>query len=141
MKCKRCGREFTGNFCPQCGQRAEEVEQAPAVQQREVQGAEATEQAPAVQQREVQGALAACFGAIIAWAVVCCILGVFLPKNLLWEESGSAVIIELLIFWLAIVLVTSFFSGLSGLRLSPEEIKNIRALQKRGGGLGRGGKR
>ena len=26
MKCKRCGREFTGNFCPQCGQRAEETE-------------------------------------------------------------------------------------------------------------------
>lgn len=56
MKCKRCGREFTGNFCPQCGQRAEEgAEPAPAVQPQCGQRAEATEQAPAVQQREVQG--------------------------------------------------------------------------------------
>ena len=77
-----------------------------------------------------QGALAAVFVAIIALAAVCYILGMFLPKNLLWEESGSAVIIELLIFWLVIVLVTSFFSGLSGLRLSPEEVKQIRAMKK-----------
>ena len=46
MKCKRCGREFTGNFCPQCGQRAEErAEPAPAVQPQVVrqtaQGAQA----------------------------------------------------------------------------------------------------
>ena len=25
MKCKRCGREFTGNFCPQCGVPAKET--------------------------------------------------------------------------------------------------------------------
>ena len=65
MKCKRCGREFTGNFCPQCGQRAEEgAERAPAVQPQVGQRAEeGAEPAPAVQPQVVrqtaQGAQAA----------------------------------------------------------------------------------
>ena len=64
MKCKRCGREFTGNFCPQCGQRAEEAaEPAPAVQQREVQGVQtsAGAQAAAAEKADWQ------FSAVPRW--------------------------------------------------------------------------
>ena len=88
--------------------------------------------------RQVWG-IAAGGVAILALFVVMIILGMFLPDNLLAadDDAGYRVFFELLFLWYAVYEVASFPENLSAVRLSPEEIKNIRALQKRGGGLGR----
>ena len=88
--------------------------------------------------RQVWG-IAAGGVAILALFVVMIILGMFLPDNLLAadDDAGYRVFFELLFLWYAVYEVASFPEKLSAVRLSPEEIKNIRALQKRGGGLGR----
>ena len=63
------------------------------------------------------------------------ILGMFLPDNLLIadDDAGYRVFFELLFLWYAVYEVATFPEKLSAVRFSPEEIKNIRALQKRGG--------
>ena len=87
--------------------------------------------------RQVWGAVAGVV-AILALFVVMIILGMFLPDNLLIadDDAGYRVFFELLFLWYAVYEVATFPEKLSAVRFSPEEIKNIRALQKRGG-LGR----
>ena len=87
--------------------------------------------------RQVWG-IAAGGVAILALFVVMIILGMFLPDNLLIadDDAGYRVFFELLFLWYAVYEVATFPEKLSAVRFSPEEIKNIRALQKRGG-LGR----